>query len=127
MKTILKKMAVTAIAALSLSTAAQEAEVFIYSPGQGAGLRIAQKQQNGWHDMGQLCSSDYGTWGAEKKMYAPSVCRAKDGSWRLVFQVNDHSPVFAAAYSKKIEHMSIKGFFSSTIKNFLLLNKPHHF
>ena len=102
MKTILKKVAVAAIAALSLPTVAQETEVFIYSPGQGTGLRIAQKQQNGWHDMGQLCSSDYGTWGAEKKMYAPSVCRAKDGSWRLVFQVNDHSPVFAAAYSKDL-------------------------
>jgi alpha-L-arabinofuranosidase len=35
-------------------------------------------------------------------MFHPSVCRAQDGTWRLVFQVNDHSPQFAAAYSKDL-------------------------
>ncbi|MBQ6659250.1 MAG: alpha-N-arabinofuranosidase, partial [Prevotella sp.] len=52
--------------------------------------------------MGQLCSSDYGSWGPEKRMYHPSVARAADGSWRLVFQVNDKSPLLAVAYSKDL-------------------------
>ena len=77
-------------------------QVFIYSPGQGDGLHIALQEDGSWRDAGRLCSSDYGTWGAEKRMFHPSVCRADDGSWRLVFQVNDHSPQFAAAYSRDL-------------------------
>ena len=77
-------------------------QVFIYSPSERAGLHIAQQTETGWKELGQLCSSDYGTWGAEKRMYHPSVARANDGSWRLVFQVNDKSPLFAAAYSKDL-------------------------
>ena len=76
--------------------------VFIYSPGQGDGLHIAVQENSLWRDAGRLCSSDYGTWGAEKRMFHPSVTRAKDGTWRLVFQVNDHSPLFAAAYSRDL-------------------------
>jgi alpha-L-arabinofuranosidase len=94
-----KLMAVAVIAASATVAVAQDTQVFIYSPDQQAGLRIARQDSTGWHEMGRLCSSDYGTWGAEKRMHHPSVCRAKDGTWRLVFQVNDHSPVFAAAYS----------------------------
>ena len=76
--------------------------VFVYSPGQGEGLHLARQQGSVWQHVGRLCSSDYGTWGAEKRMYHPSLCRAKDGTWRLVFQVNDHSPQFAAAYSRDL-------------------------
>ena len=77
-------------------------KVFIYSPNPGAGLHIASEEGGKWKDLGQLCASDYGTWGAEKKMYRPSLCRATDGSWRLVFQVNDRAPLFAASYSKDL-------------------------
>ena len=89
---------------LSLTTAAvaQNQSIFIYSPAPTAGLHIAERSQDKWQDLGQLCSSDYGTWGAEKKMHHPSVCRAKDGTWRLVFQVNDRSPVLAVAYSRDL-------------------------
>ncbi|MBR6121903.1 MAG: carbohydrate binding domain-containing protein [Prevotella sp.] len=76
--------------------------VFIYSPNPQGGLHIARQNGQGWQEMGRLCSSDYGTWGPEKKMHSPSVCRAKDGTWRLVFQVNDHAPLFAAAYSRDL-------------------------
>lgn len=92
---------------------AQTDNVFIFSPGPADGLHIAVRDIVGeasklygspatWHDLGRLCSSDYGTWGAEKRMYHPSLCRAADGTWRLVFQVNDRSPVFAAAYSRDL-------------------------
>jgi len=77
-------------------------QIFLFSPGQGDGLRIAVQDDSIWRDVGRLCSSDYGTWGVEKRMFHPSVCRAQDGTWRLVFQVNDHSPQFAAAYSKDL-------------------------
>ena len=77
-------------------------QIFLFSPGQGDGLRIAVLDDSIWRDVGRLCSSDYGTWGVEKRMFHPSVCRAQDGTWRLVFHVNDHSPQFAAAYSKDL-------------------------
>ena len=73
--------------------------IFIYSPAYNQGLHLAVYDNGRWTHTGQLCSSDYGTWGAEKRMYHPSVCHAKDGTWRLVFQVNDRAPLFAAAYS----------------------------
>ena len=94
-------MALTSL--LTATAAAQQTTpVFIYSPDQREGLHIARQDSAGWHHLGQLCSSDYGTWGAEKRMHAPTVCRMNDGTWRLVFQVNDHSPVFAAAYSRDL-------------------------
>ena len=75
-------------------------ELFIYSPGEREGLHAAYRDFDGvWHHIGQLCSSDYGQWGAEKRMYEPSVVHASDGTWRAVWQLNDHTPCFAAAYS----------------------------
>jgi len=76
--------------------------VMLYAPDERSGLHIAYFGNGQWNAMGQLCASDYGTWGAEKKMYAPSVARTDDGTWRAVWQVNDHSPVFAAAYSRDL-------------------------
>ena len=100
MKITLLTMALLVLQTLSATAQTDDTRrVFIYSPGQTNGLHIALQQEDGWQEKGQLCASDYGTWGAEKRMYHPSVCRAKDGTWRLVFQVNDRAPLFAAAYS----------------------------
>ena len=88
--------------AFASSAMAQHDSIFIYSPDQRQGLQVATLDADGWHHLGQLCSSDYGTWGAEKRMHHPTLCRAQDGSWRLVFQVNDRSPLFAAAYSNDL-------------------------
>ena len=93
--------------ALSMATQAQQPndvlrKIFVYSPDKTKGLHLATQEGGIWKEVGQLCSSDYSTWGVEKRMYHPSVCRAKDGSWRLVFQVNDRSPLFAAAYSRDL-------------------------
>lgn len=103
------KIRLLTLALLALGTAAQAQQpdndfrkVFIYSPEKTRGLHIAVREGETWREAGQLCSSDYGTWGAEKKMHHPSVCRAKDGTWRLVFQVNERSPLFAAAYSRDL-------------------------
>ena len=94
-KIILSVLAISA----TLTAKAQTDSIFIYSPNERQGLHVAVLDSIGWQHIGQLCSSDYGTWGVEKRMYHPSLCRAKDGTWRLVFQVNDTSPLFAAVYS----------------------------
>lgn len=87
------------LAATSLNA---QKKVFFYSPNPNGGLRMAVLENDKWDDLGRLCSSDYGTWGAEKKMYSPSLCRANDGSWRLVFQLNDIAPLFGASYSRDL-------------------------
>ncbi len=111
MKSIITKILITTSLGGAMTTAAAEEltptgtqaqngdTIFIYCPNERAGLHIALKEDGNWHDLGQLCASDYGPWGAEKRMYRPSLCRANDGTWRLVFQVNDQAPLFAAAYS----------------------------
>jgi len=76
--------------------------LFIYAPNEKDGLHLAVHDGNRWTDCGQLCASDYGPWGSEKRMYHPSVTRAHDGTWRLVFQVNDQAPLLAAAYSRDL-------------------------
>ncbi len=43
-----------------------------------------------WVDVGQLCASDFGPWGSEKKMYRPFVLKANDGTWRALWSVNKH-------------------------------------
>lgn len=78
-------------------------QIFVYSPAPDQGLHLAYLTENAtWQEVGQLCSSDYGQWGPEKKMYAPFVTKAADGTWRAVWSVNDYSPCFAAAYSEDL-------------------------
>ncbi|MBR6979827.1 MAG: alpha-N-arabinofuranosidase [Prevotella sp.] len=75
-------------------------QIFTYCPGERAGLHAAYLDlDNQWHEIGQLCSCDYGQWGAEKRMYHPNLVHAADGTWRAVWQVSDNAPCFAAAYS----------------------------
>ena len=97
-------LCLTATVAMAADDETQPPSIFIYSPNSGAGLHAAFREAGAqpWQHLGQLCSSDYGTWGAEKKMHHPSVTQARDGSWRLVFQVNDRSPVLAVAYSRDL-------------------------
>lgn len=78
-------------------------QIFLYSPGPSDGLHVAYVTDGEkWQDIGQLCSSDYGQWGKDKLMYHPFVLHAADGTWRLLFQVNDYAPCFAASYSEDL-------------------------
>ena len=78
-------------------------QIFVYSPDPSAGLHLAYlTDEDKWVDVGQLCASDYGPWGAEKKMYNPFVLKANDGTWRALWSVNDHAPQFAVAYSEDL-------------------------
>ncbi len=94
--------ALLTICLITLQASAQNADtrIFIYSPGEKAGLHIATDTAGlGFTDLGQLCSSDYGPWGHDKRMIQPHVLRASDGTWRAVWQVNETAPTFAATYS----------------------------
>ncbi len=78
-------------------------QIFLYSPGPKDGLHLAYLAENDkWVDVGQLCASDFGPWGAEKKMFDPCVVKANDGTWRALWGVNETSPQFAVAYSEDL-------------------------
>ena len=78
-------------------------QVFIYSPAENQGLHLAYfTDDERWIDVGQLCASDFGPWGSEKKMYRPFVMKANDGTWRALWSVNTRSPQFAVAYSEDL-------------------------
>ena len=78
-------------------------QVFIYSPAENQGLHLAYfTDDERWVDVGQLCASDFGPWGSEKKMYRPFVMKANDGTWRALWSVNTRSPQFAVVYSEDL-------------------------
>ena len=78
-------------------------QVFIYSPAENQGLHLAYfTDDERWIDVGQLCASDFGPWGSEKKMYRPFVMKANDSTWRALWSVNTRSPQFAVAYSEDL-------------------------
>ncbi len=79
-------------------------QLFFYCPDARQGFHVAavDAADGAWHEVGKLFDSDYGPWGVEKRMYNPFILRAKDGTWRAVFQVNDTAPCFAAVYSDNL-------------------------
>ncbi len=74
---------------------------------RGEGLMLqwssdARKWENA--TQGRILGSDYGTWGREKKFYAPSMAQGGDGLLAVVFQVNDYTNQFAVATTRDFIH-----------------------
>jgi alpha-L-arabinofuranosidase len=100
--------------------------IFTYSPGPRNGLHLAVSE-NGtdWHEVGTLLTSDYGQWGAEKRMFNPYLYRESEQSWMAVWQVNDYAPCFATAVTGDLinwrpqdyPRMSVKGCLSPIINH----------
>ena len=66
-----------------------------------------------WHeiDRGWL-SSDYGTWGAEKKMRDPFLYHdRKSGTWYCIFTPNPNDPVFALTSSPDLVHWHVQNYY----------------
>ncbi|MBR1402373.1 MAG: alpha-N-arabinofuranosidase [Prevotella sp.] len=107
----------------AFSSAKAQQQLFFYCPEATKGLHVAHLEKGGWRHVAQLFASDYGEWGAEKRMYSPFIHHSKDGTWRAVFQVNDSAPCFAATYSDDLvtwrpqdyPRMGQKGCFSPVI------------
>ena len=107
---ILKQLSVIALAAqlpmvasaeiTNALAGAADTSVFLYSPAHNQGFHIAiANSDSTFRHAGQLFSSDYSQWGAEKRMYSPHIMALKQGGYVAVFQVNDYAPCFAVAYS----------------------------
>ncbi len=106
--------------------AASESRLFLYSPGEKHGFHAAYAVNDStFRHIGQLFSSDYSRWGAEKRMYSPFITRLESGGYAVVFQVNDYSPCFAVAWSADLvtwrpqdyPRMSVKGCLAPVIRH----------
>ncbi|WP_207535955.1 alpha-L-arabinofuranosidase C-terminal domain-containing protein [Desertivirga arenae] len=79
--------------------------VYLFSYGTN-GLRFAWSlDKQNWTRIGNgyiFLKSDYGTWGAEKKMYTPYLFKGKDNLWQLVWSLNDYTLQFAHSSSKDL-------------------------
>lgn len=97
-----------AVCASSLVASANHADsVFVASYRVGNGLRMAYSvDKNHWNTIGQnynLLQSDFGAWGAEKKMASsPSVLRDNNGEWYAVWAVNGKTNQFATTHTKDL-------------------------
>lgn len=79
--------------------------IFAYTPDQ-RGLAFAYSMdQMTWTSIGNghtFVSSDYGTWGAQKKMYTPFLTRNDAGKWICMWTVNNTANQFAIATSDNL-------------------------
>lgn len=80
--------------------------LFSYSTGENRdknGLHFAwSADQQTWHEIGPLYSfvkSDYGDWGSQKRMLNPRVVSLPDGSWDVIFEVNEKEAVMGIAHT----------------------------
>ncbi|WP_380907228.1 alpha-L-arabinofuranosidase C-terminal domain-containing protein [Sphingobacterium chuzhouense] len=85
------------------------AYIFVYGTAKNNyhnGLHVAWSlDKHTWHPVGpehSFVKSDYGPWGAEKKMFDPFLFRAPDGTWHCVWSLNNEDGAFAHASSSDL-------------------------
>lgn len=89
-----------------LANRPDSAYIFAYSPERGnarTGLAFAWSNDgHSWNAIGPehfFVYSDYGTWGAQKKMLKPFLFAGNGGTWHLVWSLNANDNAFAHAAS----------------------------
>lgn len=102
-------MGASAFKAHALPNIPDSVYLFSYNSGKNQGkngLHHAwSADRKTWKGIGPehaFIKSDFGTWGAEKRMYNPYLLPFADGIWRIVFQLNDQTNQFAVAQSKDL-------------------------
>lgn len=95
--------------ALVLPNQPDSVYLFAYSTekdGGRNGLHFAwSTDQENWVSIGpefRFLFSDYGRWGAEKRLVTPFLFHAKNGMWHCVWSLNEYDGTFAHAESKDL-------------------------
>ncbi|SFH34425.1 alpha-L-arabinofuranosidase C-terminal domain-containing protein [Pedobacter insulae] len=74
--------------------------------GHRNGLHFAwSNNRSTWFMIGNeygFLKSDYGRWGAEKRMYKPFLLKSPDGDWHCIWSVNDRDNSFAITTSRDL-------------------------
>lgn len=103
-----KTLTALLLAASSMTAMANHPDsVFVKSYHVGNGLRMSYSvDKHHWCPIGNdynLLQSDYGPWGAEKKMASePSVLRDSDGHWYAVWALNNKVNQFATTHTSDL-------------------------
>ena len=98
----MKKIAIAGVLGLSFLCAGAT-DLFFYSPEKGdGGLRFAVREDGGkWESVGDgydFLKSDFGSWGAGKKMWNPQLFPTS-GGWACLFRVTPDGGVMGLAES----------------------------
>ena len=98
--------------------AADSAYLFSYTTGRNrhhAGLCFAWSTDGTtWHEVGPehaFISGDYGNWGPEKRMFAPSLRQRADGTWECIFRPSDTEPIVAYTTTPDLVHWLPQDYF----------------
>lgn len=87
------------------------------------GLHFAWSlDQRSWHPIGSehsFLKSDYGPWGAEKKMFSPYLFLDKQGLWHCIWSLNERDGAFAHTQSKDLIYWESQSYPVITEKNCL--------
>ena len=97
MKRIFLSMAVMLITVCVCANKPDFGYLFSYVNGRGLAFAYSSDNKN-WTSIGNgrtFVDSDFGTWGAEKKMTRPFLLRDSEGMWRCVWSPNENNPQFA--------------------------------
>ena len=82
--------------------------LFSYNPDPAQGLAFAYSADGRqWTSIAggaSFVKSDYGAWGAGKKMHRPVLARQADGSWQLRFALNNSCNQYAVTTSPDLIH-----------------------
>lgn len=106
----MKTLALTlALGLAATASAGVPDSVFVRPHSNGDGLQLSwSSNQQLWEPVvsHQILSSDFGTWGAQKKMYNPQLLQGYDGLYVLIFQpVRDgNANQFAVATTRDFVH-----------------------
>ena len=99
---MMKKKILTFTVLLSLVTTvyANKPDLgYLFSYVNGRGIAFAYSSDSiHWTPIGNgrtFVDSDFGTWGAEKKMFTPHLVYDKEGMWRCVWSPKAENPQFA--------------------------------
>ncbi|MCR5780301.1 MAG: alpha-L-arabinofuranosidase [Bacteroidaceae bacterium] len=101
-------LALTCLPTLAFANVPDSVYLFSYNTAPTSGLAFA------WSGNGQtwrsiaggatFVGSDFGTWGAEKKMYTPVLYQSADGLWNLDFKLNDRVSQYGHCTSTDLIH-----------------------
>lgn len=63
---------------------------------------------------GGYVKSDYGAWGAEKRMFRPALMRSSDGLWHCIWNLNEGKEEFGCAVSSDLIKWKAQSYFPAS-------------
>jgi alpha-L-arabinofuranosidase len=115
----------TAPAVYAPASAVDSAYIFAYATQKNKamnGLHFAwSRDRQHWTEIGpeySFVQSDYGNWGVQKQMHRPSLQRQADGSWIVVWDVNNKETMVAYTTTPDLVHWIPQDYYPRHISDY---------